>query len=192
MNQLITFAQQAEIDKEIADRVQTEGYHPLGAEAKSAALEKFQHGFGEILQPTQVQETPKGVTILSGELRDLASPDEHPVFQNTPLQDCYLIANNNKKTVLSRGLVGVVIGDYGAYYEIADEDIIREALSVQRGEEYRLRPPYLHKVKYLWYTDAATKSLKFYYQKRGVTYADYRPNYWYVSVYEALPVRKAN
>lgn len=73
----------------------------------------------------------------------------------------------------------LVIGDRGAYLEIADTDIIKSAIEVQPGQEYRLRPEWRNKAFYAWYR--TTKGhFKLYYQYRLVTYADYMIGYWYI------------
>ena len=80
----------------------------------------------------------------------------------------------------------IVIGHYGAFIEISDKDIQKLCLKVQEGEEYRINDPkFAGRVKYQWYTADDASGCKLYYQQRGVTYADYKPGFWYISPYEA-------
>ena len=79
----------------------------------------------------------------------------------------------------------VVIGDYGAFVEIAHEDMIAFNVKIKPGEEYRiLDPEFSERVKYLWYTTVQAPFVKLYYQKKTVPYADYIPGKWYISPYE--------
>lgn len=78
----------------------------------------------------------------------------------------------------------IVIGDYGAFVEFLQEqtDI---TFIVQRGQEYRINDPkYSKNVKYIWLTIDDGSGIKIYHQKRRVSYADYIPNRYYVSVHE--------
>lgn len=91
-------------------------------------------------------------------------------------------SNLNKPLYLPSGLMlcrawsRVVIGDCGAYIEINDTDIVSENVKPRWPGE----PAY--PVKYLWYTSVSRQdAAKIYLQKRTVTYADYKPDFWYVS-----------
>lgn len=85
----------------------------------------------------------------------------------------------------------IVVGDYGAYYEINPSDIIKDNIIVKNGEEYRIKDPnYKDKVKYEWYTTKDNSDVKIYRQKRKVSYADYKPGMVYVSVDEVSPYGK--
>lgn len=79
----------------------------------------------------------------------------------------------------------IVIGDYGAFIEIADEDVVKENVKVKRGEEYRINDEhYSKRVKYFWYVPINGYPTKIYFQQKTVTYADYQPGKWYASPYE--------
>ncbi len=79
----------------------------------------------------------------------------------------------------------IVIGDYGAFIEIDKDDFNKNVLIVKKGQEYRINDSrYSERVKYYWYTVDDNSDIKVYYQKRTVTYADYKPNKYYISVYE--------
>ena len=90
-------------------------------------------------------------------------------------------------SVIATGVTerGFVCGDYGVFLEIETSQINRENIKVQPGQEYRINNPrYAESVKYQWYTDKVGDGIKLYFQQKGVTYADYQPNLWYVSPYE--------
>jgi hypothetical protein len=87
-------------------------------------------------------------------------------------------------SILCNGYNRIVVGDYGAFIEFNgpahDANVI-----VQAGQEYRIDDPkYKNNVKYHWYTIEDGSNIKLYYQKRTVSYADYIPKKWYVSVHE--------
>lgn len=81
----------------------------------------------------------------------------------------------------------IVIGDYGAFVEISDDDIIKENICIKPGEEYRINEPrYSEHVKYFWYEPKEGYKSKLYFQQKTVDYADYKPGFWYVSPYEII------
>lgn len=84
----------------------------------------------------------------------------------------------------------VVIGDYGAFIEFKDMPMSSGTIFVcKRGQEYRIfDPQYNTHVKYYWLTIEDGSNIKIYLQKRTVSYADYLPERYYVSVHEAFPV----
>ena len=85
---------------------------------------------------------------------------------------------------------GYVCGDYGVFLEIENSQINKNNLKIQPGEEYRIYDDrFKDKVKYIWYTDKENNGIKMYYQKKGVTYADYKVGRWYVSPYEVNVVK---
>lgn len=90
-------------------------------------------------------------------------------------------------TLISEKYERIVIGHYGAFIEIADEDMNKLFVKIKEGQEYRINDPEYEKhVKYYWYTMNDGSDCKLYYQKKGVTYADYKPGFWYISPYEVL------
>ena len=90
-----------------------------------------------------------------------------------------------KGTEFASGFSRIVIGDYGAFLEIAGSQINRDVIHVQPGQEYRLAEPrYAEHVKYLWMTVPDDSNIKIYWQKKTVEYADYRPGMYYVSPFE--------
>ena len=88
-------------------------------------------------------------------------------------------------TLISNGYNRIVIGDYGAFIEFDKSQIIKENIKVKEGQEYRINDPkYSENVKYIWLTCKDDSDIKIYYQKKTVTYADYKAEMFYVSPYE--------
>jgi len=80
----------------------------------------------------------------------------------------------------------IVIGDYGAFIEFSKEQIASPYI-IQPGQEYRINDPkYSKNVKYIWLTIDDGSNIKIYEQKRKVTYADYKPKKYYISVHEVI------
>lgn len=81
----------------------------------------------------------------------------------------------------------IVIGDYGAFIEF-DSPYYDSSFVIAPGQEYRVSDErYSKNVKYIWLTINDGSRIKIYYQKKGVTYADYIPGMYYVSVHEVYP-----
>lgn len=81
----------------------------------------------------------------------------------------------------------IVIGHYGAFIEISNEDVVKNNIKAKEGQEYRYKDPnYKDKVKYYWATTKDDTDCKLYFQRRPVKYADYIPNKWYISPYEVM------
>lgn len=88
-------------------------------------------------------------------------------------------------TLISEKFKRVVIGDYGAFIEFSEDDLNSKHIVVKNGQEYRVtNPKYAEKVKYIWLTVNDDSDVKLYYQKRCVTYADYKRQMFYVSPHE--------
>lgn len=85
----------------------------------------------------------------------------------------------------------IVTGDYGSYIEFSDEQANKDLFTIAPGQEYRLEPRYSN-VKYIWLTINDDSDVKIYYQKNTVSYADYKPKKYYVSVYEVYPEEIVN
>ncbi len=76
---------------------------------------------------------------------------------------------------IAAGFTRIVVGDYGAYLEIASEQICSNNLIPKFRSIAPSRP-----VKYIWLT---TKDglAKVYHQQAAVKYADYKPGMYYVA-----------
>lgn len=76
----------------------------------------------------------------------------------------------------------VVVGDYGAYLEIEEKDLI-QALTIPEKQKWRYNEEYVKSkdlsLKYYW---LEYEGIKVYHQIAKVKYADYKPNKFYVSV----------
>ena len=80
----------------------------------------------------------------------------------------------------------IVVGDYGAFVEFAEEPA-DGVFIIQPGQEYRVEDKrYARNVKYIWLTVDDGSGIKIYKQKKRVSYADYRPHRYYVSVHECF------
>ena len=88
-------------------------------------------------------------------------------------------------TVIARGYSRIVIGDYGAFLEISSDNICKEVLQCKKGQEYRCEDSrFADTVKYIWLTVNDDSDCKIYWQRKTVSYADYRPGMYYISPYE--------
>ena len=109
------------------------------------------------------------------------------ITQNSFPLYSFVYKNNKKNKVnkIANGWNRIVIGDYGAFIEINDEDIIKENIIVCPGEEYRINDErYAQNIRYHWYIPKNSYPTKLYYQQKEVSYADYKPYKWYISPYE--------
>lgn len=78
----------------------------------------------------------------------------------------------------------IVIGDYGAYVEFDKENAYLDNFKIKEGQEFRLEKRY-EKCKYIWLTTKnKNSSTKIYLQTNPVTYADYIPGKYYISIAE--------
>lgn len=75
----------------------------------------------------------------------------------------------------------VVCGAHGPYIEFKEKDLLIE-LEVTKGQEWRVDDEYSH-IKYNWLNPINLPDIKIYYQKNKVSYADYRPGYYYIDFY---------
>ena len=95
---------------------------------------------------------------------------------------------SNSGTMISRGYNRIVVGDYGAFVEMTEDLICKDNLCIESGQEYRLTEKYINNVKYIWLTTKDNSHVKIYKQLRKVSYADYKPDMYYVSPYEIKAV----
>lgn len=95
-----------------------------------------------------------------------------------------------KGTLIAMGYSRIVIGDYGAFIEISKDDIVSDNIIVKHGQEYRIyEERYAKHAKYHWLTVADGSFCKIYFQQHTVEYADYKPNFYYISPYEVTTVK---
>lgn len=94
---------------------------------------------------------------------------------------------NSNRSLITTGFNRIVIGDYGAFIEFTDSQANIDTFICKPGQEYRFDDPkYSSNIKYLWYTSNDTSGIKIYYQVRRVSYADYLPGMYYISVHEVI------
>ena len=92
----------------------------------------------------------------------------------------------SNRTKICNGYDRIVVGDYGAFIEFSEEHIA-SSFVIKRGQEYRVNDErYKNNVKYIWLTINDDSNIKIYFQKKKVSYADYKPKKYYISVHEAF------
>lgn len=97
--------------------------------------------------------------------------DEHPLYTSKGTKVCGFYDR-------------IVIGDYGAFIEFSEEPEETHFI-IPHGQEYRVNNPrYSNNVKYIWMTIDDGSGIKIYKQRKTVSYADYLPGRFYVSVHE--------
>ena len=89
-----------------------------------------------------------------------------------------------KGTLIASDYESVVVGDYGAYLELSEEQfILKDQLVVAPKQNWRFNADYIAKtgltIKYYWYE---LFGVKVYHQLATVKYADYKPGFYYLSV----------
>lgn len=132
----------------------------------------------ELVELYKYKPLPKD---LSKSQRQLYLDQLPSYFEITGNLNCNLYDNNYN--LIAYGYSRIVIGDYGAYVEIPLDKMILENLIIKPGQEYRFNPKYSN-VKYHWYCLKNNQDIKIYYQKHPVSYADYKPEMFYISPYE--------
>lgn len=92
---------------------------------------------------------------------------------------------SKNRTLICSSYKRIVIGDYGAFVEFDEPNYPQYIIAP--GQEYRVKDPqYKNNVKYIWLTLKDYSNIKIYYQKKPVSYADYKPGMLYVSVHEVF------
>jgi hypothetical protein len=88
----------------------------------------------------------------------------------------------NEGATIATNFNRVVHGKRGAYVEFLDEQIIRTAIKIPEGSEWRLNDthPAGHLCYFVLYCPKGEK-IRIYHQKRTADYADYVIGRWYVS-----------
>jgi len=85
-------------------------------------------------------------------------------------------------TVLATKYERVVIGDYGAFIEFSEGQVVRANIKPKwAGEPKR-------DVKYIWWVPRDGAEVRLYEQKAEVPYADYKVGRWYVDPHEIIIV----
>ena len=76
--------------------------------------------------------------------------------------------------------VRIVYGERGAYMEFTKAQIIQKNIHIPLNAKWRLSEEWKDKVYYIEYR--TTDNVMVYHQKRIVGYADYKLNYFYISL----------
>lgn len=118
---------------------------------------------------------------LSKKYREYFNENIPDYFKDNPARQIVTKNGSVIATLYNR----IVIGDYGAFIEFNKAQANTELFVVAKGQEYRMSEKYSH-VKYYWLTINDGSNIKIYYQRKGVSYADYKPDMYYVSVHEAF------
>jgi len=82
--------------------------------------------------------------------------------------------------LIAKGYLNIVVGDYGAYIEIAPSQMCLDNIKQKWPGEPK-RP-----VKYIWMETKDTNKIKVYYQRQTVSYADYQPGMYYVDPHNVI------
>lgn len=86
-----------------------------------------------------------------------------------------VVLKNDCGTVLANGYRRVVVGDYGAYIEFTQKQLVQEAISPKwPGSQKK-------EASYIWHETTDASKTKVYLQQHRVQYADYVPRMYYVS-----------
>lgn len=80
----------------------------------------------------------------------------------------------------------IVIGDYGAFVEVAPNKIITENIRIQEGQEYRDFNPRYNHTKFSLLTPKDDSQMRITYQKKPVEYGDFKPGFYYISPYDCF------
>lgn len=128
---------------------------------------------------------PIGISLFLGDVRER--------YRAALPKWCDLDGNAKQRlysldgTLLCTGYTRIVIGDYGAFVEIAPSRIVKNNICCKPGQEYRYSADrFAAHVKYLWLTAKDKSDCKVYFQKKRVSYADYIPGMYYISPYEVF------
>ena len=118
---------------------------------------------------------------LSGKYRDFFCENIPEFLSKSGSKDTLYTLSGSP---ICDGYDRIVVGDYGAFIEFS-RSVFSDSFIVQPGQEYRIDDErYSKNVKYIWLTINDGSDIKIYFQKKGVTYADYKPGKYYVSVHE--------
>lgn len=137
---------------------------------------KFQ---AELAETYGYKEVPPMFDIMNKEKYKETIPDEFK-DKNNWNKPVYSLSG----ILIADCINDIVIGSYGAFCEIKKTDMHIENIHVCRYQEYRLQPRYISHEKYLWYSPKDDTPCKIYLQLRTVCYADYKPDYYYISPFE--------
>ncbi len=84
--------------------------------------------------------------------------------------------------LIAKGYERIVVGERGPYLEFTDVQILKKNIYIPAGKEYRLHDP----DEIYYYVELRTNVdfIKIYFQKKVVSYADYKIGMYYISPYD--------
>lgn len=124
-------------------------------------------------KPLPNEVASKAISLYSKYLPTHFKDNNHPLKLST-----------SSGQIITTDYTRVVIGHYGAYVEWSRDQALFDTYMVCPGEEYRINDPkYADHCKYEYWIPKYGVPIKIYLQKRPVKYADYKPGYFYTSVY---------
>ena len=80
----------------------------------------------------------------------------------------------------------IVYGGRGNYLEFEPEHMVMDHIIIPEDQEWRQRSPWKDQVFYDEFRTVDKAHVKVYYQRRYVSYADYNPGMYYVSVDDVI------
>ena len=89
--------------------------------------------------------------------------------------------NSSSGLLLARGYDRIVIGGRGPYVEFNKNQLVDEAFVIPKELEYRIDSGICY---YIEYRSVDSSYVKLYFQKRLVSYADYKLDKFYISPFE--------
>lgn len=112
----------------------------------------------------------------------------------TLINSCKSISNRiefttSSSTLIAQGCERVVVGGRGSYVEFCDTNMIKDAILIPKYSQYRINNS---NVYYIEYRSDDKSNVKVYYQLKIVSYADYIPGKWYISVKDLYTDFKTN
>jgi hypothetical protein len=92
-----------------------------------------------------------------------------------PLDGGDLYFHNENGTLISKGYSRIVLGDYGPFIEVSEDQIILENIKNKWPGKQKKSG-----MKYIWMETRDKEKTKIYHQLNKVPYADYQPNKYYI------------
>jgi len=87
---------------------------------------------------------------------------------------------------ITKGFERIVYGDRGAYYEITEDQIIKNRIFIPDNTKWRITHKEAYYIEYRTIVD----DIKVYYQLRTVDYADYKVGFYYISIENIFPLKQ--
>lgn len=97
-----------------------------------------------------------------------------------------MLVTKKCKIPIASSITRIVHGGRGDYIEIADKDIIKDNIFIPYEQQWRVSLHWRQLVFYDWWT--TDDKVKLYFQRKKVSYADYKVGFWYISPTEVEEV----